>query len=87
MSGWWHYFAILIILPMANVTLVEDCGVAEKIILPLEDESEDIVMRLTADEATALYRLLSKMSIDEMMGKGLSKEQALAVARVIHVTY
>lgn len=60
---------------------------AEKIILPLDDESEDIVMRLSADEATALYRLLSRMSLDEMMQKGLSKDQALAVTRVIHVTY
>ncbi|WP_060476710.1 hypothetical protein [Pseudomonas monteilii] len=60
---------------------------AEKVILPLEDESEDIVMRLTSDEATALYRLLSKMSLEEMMEKGLSKDQALAVTRVIAVTY
>lgn len=60
---------------------------AKKIILPLEDESEDIVMRLTADEATALHRLLSKLSLEEMMEKGLSKDQALAVTRVIHVTY
>ncbi|NIX95317.1 hypothetical protein HCG45_21510 [Pseudomonas fulva] len=70
-----------------SITSFEGCLVAEKIILPLDDESEDIVMRLSADEATALYRLLSRMSLDEMMQKGLSKDQALAVTRVIHVTY
>lgn len=60
---------------------------AEKIILPLEDESEDVVMRLTSDEASALHKLLSAMSINDMMAMGLTKEQALLVDSVIHVTY
>ncbi|MEB0133559.1 hypothetical protein [Pseudomonas sp. CCI2.4] len=60
---------------------------AERILLPLEDESEDIVMRLSRDEASALYSLLSKLSPDELVGKGLTREQAGMIGRITHVTY
>lgn len=60
---------------------------AEKVILPLEDDSNDLVMRLACDEAQALHLLLSKLSLDEMVEKGLSREQALLICNVIHVCY
>ncbi len=44
-------------------------------------------MRLTDEEARALYLLLANLSPNEMMAKGLSSEQAGMVTRVIHVTY
>lgn len=60
---------------------------AERIILPLDDESEDIVMRLPSEEATALHTLLSSLSYAEMIEKGLSIEQADMIGRITHVCY
>lgn len=60
---------------------------AEKVMLPLDDTSDDTVMRLSAAEASALYTLLSKLTLNEMMAKGLTREQALMVCDVIHVCY
>lgn len=60
---------------------------AERIILPLDDESDDIVMRLPSEEATALHLLLSKLSYADMTEKGLSNEQAEMIGRITHVCY
>lgn len=60
---------------------------AEKIILPLDDETDDVVMRLTSKEAGALYQLLSNLSRNDMTAKGLTDEQAFLVECVTHVTY
>lgn len=60
---------------------------AERVFLPQDDETDDIVMRLTEDEARALYTLLSKLSRNELEEKGLTPEQARAVHRILHVTY
>ncbi|KPA87298.1 hypothetical protein PF66_06208 [Pseudomonas asplenii] len=60
---------------------------AERIFLPIEDESDDLIMRLTDAEARALYSLLSTLTLKEMMEKGLTEEQAGHVCRIIHVTY
>jgi len=61
--------------------------VAEKILLPLDDESDDLVMRLSCDEARALYDLLSRLTREDMVQTGLSPEQASMIDRIIHVTY
>lgn len=60
---------------------------AKKVILPLEDESDDTVMRLDSAEAQALYLLLSSLSYDEMVAKGLTLEQAALIENVLHVSY
>ena len=60
---------------------------AVRVLLPQDDESDDIVMRLSSEEATALHLLLSKMSYADMTEKGLSNEQAAIIGRVIHVCY
>lgn len=60
---------------------------AERVLLPLDDETDNVVMRLTSDEAEALYALLSKLSRNEITEKGLTAEQAEAVSRILHTTY
>jgi len=60
---------------------------AQVVILPLSDTTNDHVMRLTCDEAKALHLLLSKLTVDEMVEKGLSREQASLICDVIHVCY
>ncbi|MBC3233994.1 hypothetical protein [Pseudomonas lurida] len=60
---------------------------AEKIILPLDDETDDVVMRLTGEEARALYQLLSNLSRNDMIDMGLTPEEAAMVEHVTHVTY
>lgn len=60
---------------------------AEKIILPLDDETDDVAMRLTSKEASALYQLLSNLSRSDMLDRGLSYEQADMVDCVTHVIY
>lgn len=60
---------------------------AEKVFLPLNDESDDLVMRLTAAEASALHLLLSSLTRNEMVEKGLSSEQVRLIECVIHICY
>ncbi len=60
---------------------------AEQVLLPLEDESDDLVMRLSAAEAKALHLLLSQLSYEELMAKGLTLEQAGLIDQVLHVCY
>lgn len=61
---------------------------AERLILPLDDESDDTVMRLKAPEARALHLLLASLPVNEMVAKGLTLEQALLIANnVTHVCY
>jgi hypothetical protein len=60
---------------------------AQVVLLPLSDTTDDHVMRLTCDEAKALHLLLSKLTVDEMVEKGLSQEQAYLVCDVIHACY
>lgn len=60
---------------------------AEKIILPLDDETDDLVIRLTGEEAHALHQLLSNLSRNDITNKGLTPEQAAMIERVIPVTY
>ncbi|WP_248769080.1 hypothetical protein [Pseudomonas sp. MWU12-2345] len=60
---------------------------AEKVLLPLDDQSDDTVMRLSRDEARALYELLSRLTREDMVQAGLSPEQAGMIDRIIHVTY
>jgi hypothetical protein len=60
---------------------------AERLVLPLDEDTDDIVMRLTSEEAESLYKLLSKLSHNEMAAKGLTPDQAAAVSRILHVTY
>ncbi|MCK3849954.1 hypothetical protein [Pseudomonas sp. W2Jun17] len=60
---------------------------AEKIILPLDDETDDVAMRLTGEEARALHLLLSGLSRNDLTSRGLTPEQAAMIERVIPVTY
>ena len=60
---------------------------AEKVILPLDDESDDLVLRLTAAEARALHLLLSRLTCNEMVEKGLSAEQIRLIDCVIPICY
>ena len=60
---------------------------AERIFLPINDESDDLVMRLTYKESSDLYSLLSKLRFKKMMDKGLSLEECAAISRILHVTY
>lgn len=60
---------------------------AEKVILPLNDESDDLVMRLTAAEARALHLLLSRLTANEMVEKGLSSEQIRLIDCVTPICY
>lgn len=60
---------------------------AEKVFLPLNDESDDLVMRLTAAEARALHLLLSRLTANEMVEKGLSSEQVMLIDCVIPICY
>lgn len=60
---------------------------AERIFLPIEDETDDLIMRLTDAEARALYSLLSNLSPNEMLAKGLTSEQVALMTNVIHVSY
>lgn len=60
---------------------------AERVILPLADESDDVVMRLSDAESSPLYTLLSRMSRNELLAKGLTEEQAALVECVTHVCY
>lgn len=60
---------------------------AKKVLLPLDDETDDVVIRLSSDEAKALHLLLSNLSRNDMTNKGLTPDQAAMVDRVIPVTY
>lgn len=60
---------------------------AERIFLPIEDESDDLIMRLSDEESRALYSLLASLSPKEMMEKGLTMEQAVLICRITCVTY
>ncbi len=55
---------------------------AKKIFLPLEDETNDVVVRLSDDEALAVYKLFSKLSHNELLSKGLSHEECILVRMV-----
>ena len=55
---------------------------ATKIYLPLEDETDDVVVRMTEAEAVALYSLCSKLSYDELMAKGLTLAQCKMITMV-----
>jgi hypothetical protein len=60
---------------------------AEKILLPLDDETDDVAIRLTSQEAQALHQLLSSLSRNDIVSKGLTPEQAAMIERVTPVTY
>lgn len=60
---------------------------AQVVLLPLSDTTDDHVMRLTCEEAKALHLLLSRLTVDEMVEKGLSQEQASLICDVIHACY
>ncbi len=60
---------------------------ANRVFLPEEDDSEDIVIRMTSDDARALYSLLSKLSTNEKIEKGLSEAQCEMISSILHSTY
>jgi hypothetical protein len=60
---------------------------AENVLLPLDDETDDLVLRLTHAEAVALHKLLGELSHNEKLAKGLSSEQASLVSNVFYACY
>lgn len=60
---------------------------AERVILPLDDETEDVVLKLSALEAQALHSLLSRLNQNQLIALGLTQEQAGLVNDVSHVCY
>lgn len=59
---------------------------AERLFDP-NDTSDDIVLRLSSEEAHALYSLLNALSYDEKLKMGLTHEQCVAISRIMHATY
>ena len=59
---------------------------AQRIFLPIDDESEDLIMRLSDEESRALYSLLSKMSPVECVERGLTQDQAFMIQTIVSVT-
>ncbi len=54
-----------------------------RIYLPADDDSEDELLRLPADAAVALKRLLNRLSADDMLSRGLSWDE-IKLVETIH---
>jgi hypothetical protein len=55
-----------------------------RVYLPIEDESDDEVLRLPDAAAVALWRLLRNLSRVEMMERGLSEKECELVEGILH---
>lgn len=52
-----------------------------------ERGEEEIAVRISVEEAKALYKLLSGMSLQDLLDRGLSREEALSVCNITHALY